>query len=74
MFDPQGTAVTIVTSSKGFLGQKSYILAEYVRPNLVPRPAQAMTLEEAERRYARHGITAEVLAEALRIVGRRERG
>ncbi|WP_114374400.1 hypothetical protein [Elioraea thermophila] len=40
---------------------------------LVLRPADKLTLEEAEVAYGRHGITRAVLIEALRIVRSRER-
>jgi hypothetical protein len=67
---PQGQ-VTLTRAIWEAMGEPSHVLAEFVNPNLLLKPARAMTLEEAERRYARHGITAEVLAEALRIVARR---
>jgi hypothetical protein len=54
------------------IGQPSYFEAVLVNKELVLRPAHRMTLEEAEARYGQHGITRDVLAEALRIVARRE--
>lgn len=66
-----------LTLTKGLveaMGQPSYFEAELVNRELVLRPALKATLEEAEQRYAQHGITKDVLAEALRIVERRKGG
>lgn len=54
------------------LGSPSHIEVEVVNGNLVVRPAHKLTLEEAERRYRRHGITAEVLEQAFRLVRARQ--
>lgn len=56
------------------LGHPRFFEAQ-LRPDrtLVLRPALKMTLAEAEEVYREHGITKEVLVEALRIVQRREK-
>jgi hypothetical protein len=66
-----------LTLTKGLveaMGQPSYFEAELVNRDLVLRPALKETLAEAEERFAKHGITRDVLAEALRIVERRKAG
>ena len=40
---------------------------------LVLEPCEKLTLDEAELRYGRHGITQEVLIEALRVLKKREK-
>lgn len=52
----------------------SYFEARLVNGELVLRPGLMVTLEEAEAPYGKHGITRDVLREALRIVGEREKG
>lgn len=56
------------------LGNPRFLEAE-VQPDrtLLLRPALKMTLDEAEEAFAEHGITKEVLVEALRILKRREK-
>ena len=49
-------------------------LAEIVKGDLVLRPAAKLTAEEVSARYGVHGITAEVLREALRVVAQRDTG
>lgn len=53
--------MTLTRAIRPAMGQPSHTLADFVKPNLVLKPAEAMTLAEPERRYARHGITAEIL-------------
>jgi hypothetical protein len=54
------------------MGTPSHVEATLVNGDLVLRPAAKLTLAQAERAYRTHGITADVLAEALRIVAARE--
>lgn len=56
------------------LGHPRFLEAE-LRPDgtLLLQPALKMTLDEATEAFAEHGITKEVLVEALRLVRRRER-
>ncbi len=57
------------------MGSPSYFEAELVKGELILRPGAKLTLEEAEAAFGKHGITQEVLREALRIVAARgERG
>jgi hypothetical protein len=50
------------------MGSPSYFEAVLVNRELVLRPGLRMTLAEAEEAFRKHGITREVLKEALRIV------
>jgi hypothetical protein len=54
------------------LGNPRFFEAE-LRPDrtLLLRPALKMTLDEAAEAFGEHGITAEVLTEAFRILKRR---
>ena len=58
------------------MGSPSYFEAELVKDGdkreLVLRPGVKMTLAEAELAYGKHGLTREVLTEALRIVAKRK--
>lgn len=54
------------------MGSPSYFEAELVKKELVLRAAEKLTLAEAEARWGKHGLTREVLTEALRIVERRK--
>ena len=54
------------------MGEPSYFEAALVNRDLVLRVAHRLTLEEAEARYGAHGITSDVLREALRIVREKE--
>ncbi|WP_270939271.1 hypothetical protein [Falsiroseomonas oryzae] len=54
------------------MGTPSHFEAVLVNKELVLRPALKMTLAEAEAAYGKHGITRDVLQEALRIVAGRE--
>lgn len=56
------------------LGSPRFLEAE-VQPDrtLLLRPALRMTLAEAEEAFGAHGITKEVLVEALRTVERRKK-
>lgn len=56
------------------MGSPSYFEALLVKGELILRPGLKMTLAEAEEAYGRHGITQEVLREALRIVAGRKEG
>lgn len=56
------------------MGSPSYFEAVLVNKDLVLRTAVKMTLAEAEAAYGKHGITREVLREALKIVAKREGG
>lgn len=69
---PQGQ-VTLPVALWQEIGRPSHVVAEYVNPNLILKPAWGMTLAEAEARFRKEGITAEVLKEALRIVDRKAR-
>lgn len=67
-----------LTLSKGLveaLGRPRFFEVELraEERELVLRPADKLTLEEAEAAYGRIGITRAVLIEALRIVRGRER-
>jgi hypothetical protein len=55
------------------MGSPLWFEAQLVRRDLVLRHAEKMTLEQAERVYGRHGITQDVMAEALKIVAAREK-
>lgn len=56
------------------LGNPRYLEAKLgADRSLMLIPADMATLDEATEAYGRHGITREVLTEALRIVRRRER-
>ena len=64
-----------LTLTKGIveaMGSPSYFEAELVNRELILRPGVKLTLDEAELRFGKHGITQEVLTEALRIVARKE--
>jgi len=64
-----------LTLTKGIveaMGSPSYFEAELVKRELILRPGVKLTLDEAELRFGKHGITQEVLTEALRIVARKE--
>ena len=54
------------------MGSPSYFEAVFVNRELVLRPGLKMTLAEAEEAFRKHGITREVLKEALRIVDGRK--
>jgi hypothetical protein len=56
------------------LGNPRFFEAE-LRPDgtLLLRPALKMTLDEAAEAFAEHGITAEVLTEAFRVLQRRKK-
>jgi hypothetical protein len=56
------------------MGSPSYFEAELVKRELILRPGLKLTLDEADLRFGKHGITREVLTEALRIVAKRETG
>jgi hypothetical protein len=49
----------------------SHVIAEVVKGKLSLTPVFGTDIEEAARLYGKAGITAEVLAEAMRIVERR---
>ena len=58
------------------MGSPAYFEAEVVKEgnsrDLVLRAGVKMTLAEAEIAYGKHGLTREVLTEALRIVAKRK--
>lgn len=54
------------------MGSPSYMEAVLVNRELVLRKGLKMTLAEAEVEFGRHGLTREVLQEALRIAAERK--
>jgi hypothetical protein len=66
--------VTLPKHLYELIGSPSYFEAELVNKELVLRAGLMMTLAEAEESYGKHGITRDVLKEALKIVARRESG
>ncbi len=64
--------ITLRRDLRAMLGPCSYVEVEPVKGGLMMRGAVAMTLEEAQQVYGRHGFTVEVLREALSIVQRRQ--
>lgn len=66
--------VTLPKSLVEAMRQPSYFEARLVNGELVLRPGMKATLAEAEAAFGKHGITQEVLREALRIVAEREKG
>lgn len=53
------------------MGSPSHFEGEIVKGELILRKTLHMTVREAELAMAKHGLTREVLMEALRIVDRR---
>lgn len=64
--------ITLRKDLRAALGPCSHVEVEAVKGRLILRPALGMTLDEAREAYGKHGITEEVLREALRIVKRRQ--
>ncbi|UFN49329.1 hypothetical protein LPC08_01395 [Roseomonas sp. OT10] len=66
---PQGQ-VTLRRGVREALGNPRHLECWLENGTLMLRPAVSATLAEAEALYGKHGITRDVLAEALRIVRR----
>lgn len=66
--------LTLTREVLAALGNPRFFEAE-VQPGrtLLLRPALKMTLDEAAEAFAEHGITAEVLTEAFRVLKRRKK-
>ena len=62
--------VTLRREVREALGNPRHLECWMDRGTLMLRPAVSATLDEAEALYGRHGITRDVLVEALRIVRR----
>lgn len=68
--------ITLRKDLRAALGPCSHVEVEVeaVKGRLILRPAAGLTLDEAREAYGKHGITVEVLKEALTIVKRRQGG
>ncbi len=63
--------VTLTNAIWEAMLKPSHVVAELVKGKLSLTPVFGTDIEEAARLYGKAGITAEVLAEAMRIVERR---
>ncbi len=63
--------VTLTNAIWESMLKPSHVIAEVVKGKLTLLPVFGTDIEEAARLYGKAGITAEVLAEAMRIVDRR---
>jgi hypothetical protein len=63
--------ITVPDRLYALMGRPSHVVARIVKKDLILQPALGLTLVEAERQMRKHGITSEVLEEALRIVDRK---
>jgi hypothetical protein len=66
--------VTLPKALVEIMGSPSYFEAVLVNKELQLRPGLKMTLAEAEDAFGKHGLTREVLQEALRIVREKKGG